>query len=120
MFSQHTSLCLLTVAMLRCLAGTHPAPADSLAAAGPPQEMNFTVEGNITRLAQGKFTLRSEENMIFHVLYDDKTVIKRQDGQSASAKDLRVGLKVKVDGNLDESGEITAQRIFIESASPPK
>jgi hypothetical protein len=88
--------------------------------AGPPQEMNFTVEGKITRLSQSKFTLNSEENMVFHVRYDDKTEIKRQDGNSASAKDLRVGLKVKVDGDLTESGEIVAHRIVIESSEPPK
>jgi len=97
-----------------------PVNAAFLRMAGPPQEMNFTLEGKINRLEQNKFTVSTEENMIFHVRYDDKTEIKRQDGASASAKDLRVGLKVKVGGDLTESGEIVAHRIVIESGEQPK
>lgn len=82
--------------------------------------MNFTVEGKINRLERNKLTLNTEENMVFHVRYDDKTEIKRQDGKPASVKDLRVGLKVQVDGDLEESGEIAAHRIVIESSEPPK
>jgi hypothetical protein len=120
MLLQHACLLFLTVAMLRCFTGIYPDPAGLLGAAGPAQEMNFTVEGKINRLGQNKFTINSEENMVFHVRYDDKTEIKRQDGNSGSAKDLRVGLKVKVDGDLTESGEIVAHRIIIESSEPPK
>jgi len=120
MLLQHASLFFLAVAMWRCFAGTYPDPASLFGAAGPAQEMNFTVEGKINRLGQNTFTLNSEENMVFHVRYDDKTEIKRQDGNSASAKDLRVGLKVKVDGDLTESGEIAAHRVVIESSEPPK
>jgi hypothetical protein len=106
--------------MSRSFAGVNLAPATLSRAAGSAQEVNFTVEGKINRLGQNKFTLSSEENMVFQVRYDDKTEIKRQDGDSASAKDLRVGLKVKVDGDLTESGEIVAHRIVIESGEPPK
>jgi hypothetical protein len=97
-----------------------PVTAAFLRVANPPQEMNFTLEGKINRLDQNKFTVSTEENMVFHVRYDDKTEVKRQDGASASAKDLRVGLKVKVEGDLTESGEIVAHRIIIESGEPPK
>lgn len=120
MVLQHAFLPLLLVAMPRSFAGGYPATTKPLRAASPSQEMNFTVEGKINRLEQNKFTLNSEENILFHVRYDDKTEIKRQDGNSASAKDLRVGLKVKVDGDLTESGEIVAHRIVIESGEAPK
>lgn len=75
--------------------------------------MNFTVEGKITRHSPGKLTLSTEENIIFHVRYDDKTEIKRKDGSPGSAKDFRVGVKVMVDGELTEAGEIIAQRIEV-------
>ena len=108
------------VPMSTSLAAAYPAPATLFRPAGSPQEMNFTVEGKINRLSQNKLTLNSEENMVFHVRYDDKTEFKRQDGNSASAKDLHVGLKVKVDGDLTESGEIVAHRIVIESGEAHK
>ena len=83
------------------------------------QAMNFTVEGKINTLDQNKLTLNSEENMIFHVRYDDKTEFKSDDGSPASSKDLRVGLRIRVEGDLTESGEIVAQRIeFLKT--PPK
>lgn len=79
-----------------------------------PQAMNFDVEGKINRLERDKFTLSTEENMIFHVRYDDKTEFKRPDGNPGSAKDLRVGLSVRVVGDLSESGELLAHRIEIQ------
>jgi hypothetical protein len=82
--------------------------------------MNFTVEGKITRLAPNKITLSTEENMVFHVVYSDQTEIKNKDGRSAAAKDLRVGLRVRVDGNLTESGEIIARRIEIQQSPGEK
>jgi hypothetical protein len=82
--------------------------------------MNFTVEGKITRLAPNKITLSTEENMVFHVVYSDQTEIKNKDGPSATAKDLRVGLRVRVDGDLTESGEIIARRIEIQQAPGEK
>lgn len=83
----------------------------------PPEEINFTVEGKITKLFPGKLTLSTEGNIIFHVRYHDKTDIKRADGSKGSEKDFRVGMKVKVDGDLTESGEVAAARIAIEQDS---
>ena len=79
-------------------------------------EMNFTLEGKITAITGNKFTVNSEENMLFHVRFDDKTEIKNADGSPGAGKDLRVGLKVDVAGDLAESGEITAKKIAIQSA----
>ena len=84
------------------------------ATADPPQAMNFTLEGGISKLEPNRFTVSTEENIVFHVTYDDKTQIKRPDGSAGSAKDLKVGLRVNVDGDLAESGEIAAHRIEIE------
>ena len=83
----------------------------------PGQETNFTVEGKITRQAPGKLTISTEENMVFHASYGEKTAITRQDGSPGSAKDLRVGSRVKIAGDLTESGEIKAQRIEIEQSA---
>ncbi len=80
----------------------------------PPVQINFTVEGKITKLSPGKLTLSTEGNIIFHVRYDDKTDIQRADGSKGSDKDFRVGVKVKVDGDLTESGEVVAARIAIQ------
>ena len=78
------------------------------------QAMNFTVEGKITRHDPGKLTISSGENIIFHVRYDDKTDIKKSDGSPGTAKDLRVGVAVRVEGELTEAGEIIATRIEIQ------
>jgi hypothetical protein len=83
-------------------------------ARAPQQGMNFTVEGKIARLSPGKFTVSTEANIIFRVVYDDKTEIKRGDGSKASVKDFRVGVKVKVEGDLTEAGEVVAQKIEIQ------
>jgi len=90
------------------------------AALVPAQEMNFTLEGKITSITGNKFTVNSEENMLFHVRYDDKTEIKKKDGSPGSGKDLRVGLKVNIAGDLAESGEITAKKIEIEADGTEK
>ena len=84
------------------------------------QEMNFTVEGKINTLGQNKLTLNSGENIIFHVSYNDKTEFKNDDGSAASSKDLRVGLRIRVEGDLTESGEIVAKKIELEKAPPKK
>jgi hypothetical protein len=78
------------------------------------QEMGFTLEGKVTEQSTGKLTVSTEQNIIFHVTYDDKTEIKRDDGAQASAQDLRVGAQIKVDGELAESGEIKARKIEVE------
>ncbi|MGA2475219.1 MAG: DUF5666 domain-containing protein [Terriglobia bacterium] len=80
----------------------------------------FTVEGKVNTLGQNKLTLREEENIIFHVRYDDKTEFKSDDGSPADSKDLRVGLRVRVEGDLTESGEIVAQRIVLLKTPPKK
>jgi hypothetical protein len=84
------------------------------------QAMNFTVEGKINTLGQNKLTLNTEENIIFHVRYDDKTEFKSDDGSPASSKDLRVGLRIRVEGDLTESGEIVALKIELLKAPPKK
>jgi hypothetical protein len=80
------------------------------------QAMNFTVQGKIIKQTPGKLTINTEENILFHVRYDDKTDIRKSDGTSGTAKDLRVGVVVSVDGELTESGEILAVKIEIQKA----
>lgn len=82
------------------------------------QAGNFTLEGKITKLSEGKFTVGTQDNIIFHVRYDDKTEFSREEGGAATAKDLRLGLYVKVVGDLTESGEIAAFKVAIQQ--PPE
>lgn len=91
-------------------------PVRPCVATGPlalPQS-NFTLEGKVTQKTEGKLTVSTEENIVFHVRYDEKTEIKLKDGVQGSANDLKPGLKVRVEGDLTESGEIVAQKIQIE------
>lgn len=83
-------------------------------------DMNFTLEGKITEKSAGKLTVSSGENMIFHVLYNEKTEIKKKDGSTGSAQDLHTGLRISVAGDLAESGEITAKKIDIEGEGSEK
>jgi len=82
--------------------------------------MNFTLEGKINSLDHNKLTVHTEENIIFHVTYDDKTEFKDEDGMPAHSTDLKVGLTIRVEGDLAESGEIAAQRITLLKTPPPK
>jgi hypothetical protein len=75
------------------------------------QESGFTLEGKVTQKSEGKLTVSTEQNMVFHVRYDEKTDIRLKDGAQGADKDLKVGLKVKVEGDLTESGEILARKI---------
>ncbi len=75
------------------------------------QESNFTLEGKITQKSEGKLTVSTEENIVFHVRYDEKTDIRLKDGAQGSDKDLKTGLKIRVEGDLSESGEILAHKI---------
>ena len=121
MFHLRAPCFCVTVAI--CLASCAWSPISEARAAKTlraGQAMNFTVEGKINTLGQNKLTLNSEENMIFHVSYDDKTEFKSDDGSPAGSKDLRVGLRIKVEGDLSESGEIAARRIELEKTPPPK
>ena len=93
-----------------------PAAHTSLVARPAAQEsMNFTVEGKITKHTENKLTLNSEGNMIFHVVYNEKTKVTRKDGSEGTPKDLLVGTRIHVDGDLTESGEIIAQKISMLS-----
>ena len=84
------------------------------------QEMNFTLEGKINTLDHNKLTVHTEENIIFHVTYDDKTEFKDEDDKPAHSADLKVGLRIRVEGDLAESGEIAAARITLLKTPPPK
>lgn len=90
-----------------------PHPAGSGMALASPQQSAFTVEGKITEAAAGKLTISSQENMIFHVTYGDKTEIKDKDGKPLTAQDLKKGLSVRAEGDFSESGEIKAAHITV-------
>jgi Domain of unknown function (DUF5666) len=95
--------------------------AASLSRSASAQESSsFTVEGKITQTESGKFTLNTQDNILFHVRYSDKTEIKRADGREGSAKDLSLGARVHVEGDLEESGEIAAAKIALQSDSSRK
>ncbi|HUY14311.1 MAG TPA: DUF5666 domain-containing protein [Terriglobia bacterium] len=83
-----------------------PAPQDS--------SSNFTLEGTISDPSPGKFTVDSGGQMIFHVTYDKNTTIHKKDGSAGAATDLVVGAKVKVVGDLDNSGVLEAHEIDLE------
>lgn len=89
-------------------------------AAAPPQEINFTLEGKITKHAAGKLTVSTEQNIIFRVSYNDKTEIKRQDRTAGTPEDLRVGLRIRVEGDLTESGEVVALKITLQEEAGSK
>jgi hypothetical protein len=93
---------------------TFATPASAAPALAPQDENSFTLEGKITEKSAGKLTVSTGENMIFHVLYNDKTEIKKKDGSPGTAQDLHMGLRISVAGDLAESGEITAKKIAIE------
>jgi hypothetical protein len=97
-------------------------PARSASAASLPQESNFDLEGPISKQAPGKLTIDQGQGIFFRVVYDDKTAIVKDDGSSGSEKDLKIGLRVHVVGDLQASGEIKAARIEIEpkEGSPAK
>jgi hypothetical protein len=79
------------------------------------EDSDFTMEGKITDKSAGKLTINSGDNIIFHVLYNDNTEIKKKDGSPGTPEDLKIGVKISVAGNLAESGEITARKIEIEA-----
>ena len=80
----------------------------------PPQAMDFVLEGKITRKVQDKLTVNTEQNIVFTVRYTDKTEIRKSDDSAASPDDLKVGVKVRVMGELTESGEVLAARIKLQ------
>jgi hypothetical protein len=88
----------------------------------PPQEepMSFTVEGKITQHSGNKLTLNTEGNMVFRVVYTEKTTVTLKDGSTGSAKDLAVGTRIHVAGELTESGEIIAGKIKVQAEAGGK
>jgi hypothetical protein len=114
----------ILIALLFCtspLCFTALGDLPDIASAPPAQEIDFTMEGKISEMSPGKLTLSGGgDNIIYHVLYNDKTQIKKKDGSAGTAQDLRIGLKVYVAGGLAESGEITASKIEIQSEGAEK
>jgi hypothetical protein len=78
------------------------------------------MEGKITDKSAGKLTINSGDNIIFHVLYNESTEIKKKDGTPGTPQDLQIGVKISVAGSLAESGEITAKKIEIEAGGSEK
>ena len=111
------SLLLFTWQLSRTTFASSPSAAPILA---PQDENSFTLEGKITEKSAGKLTVSTGENIIFHVLYNDKTEIKKKDGSAGTAQDLHTGLRISVAGDLAESGEITAKKIAIEGEGSGK
>jgi hypothetical protein len=109
----------IELVVLGICAGALARPAS---AASLPQESNFDLEGPISKQAPGKLTVDQGQGIFFRVVYDDKTAIVKDDGSSGSEKDLKIGLRVHVVGDLQASGEIKAARIEIEpkEGSPAK
>ncbi|MGH9352469.1 MAG: DUF5666 domain-containing protein [Terriglobia bacterium] len=107
---------MIFLASLTILPPLPPRTARASALLTPAQDQNsqFNLEGKITDLSPGKLTVSTEDNIIFHVTYGDKTEIHRKDGTAGSAKDLSEGEKIKVDGMLTPAGVIEAQRIDLE------
>jgi hypothetical protein len=79
------------------------------------QGSNFDLEGKITQQSKGRLTVDTGQGILFHVTYDDKTNIVRADSSAGSEEDLKVGEKIHAIGDLQDSGEIKAQKIEIES-----
>jgi hypothetical protein len=84
------------------------------------QGTNFDLEGSITEHTAGKLTIDTGGNIIFHATYAADTAIVHADGKPASEKDLKTGVKVHILGDLQESGEVKAQRIEIEDGASKK
>lgn len=82
-----------------------------------PPDISFSVNGSITEASAGKLTVDSGQNMLFTVKYDTTTQIQHEDGSSAKASDLRVGVKILAKGTLTEAGDVIAKTITIESGS---
>ena len=115
-----TSLCVSAATFLASCAWASSSGAQAPLTLRAGQAMNFTLEGKINSLDHNKLTVHTEENIIFHVTYDDKTEFKDEDGMPAHSTDLKVGLTIRVEGDLAESGEIAAQRITLLKTPPPK
>ena len=80
--------------------------------------MNFSLEGKITQHTGNKLTVNTQGNIVFRVVYNEKTSIARKDDSAGTPKDLSVGTRVYVEGDLTESGEIIARKISIRPDAP--
>ena len=80
------------------------------------QESNFDLEGTISHQEPGKLTIDTGDNIIFHATYAADTPISHADGKPASKDDLKIGVKVHIAGDLQESGEVKSQKIEIEDS----
>lgn len=111
----HSFRWLSSLAAVFTLAVTLPSVGLTAPLAFPSAQetMNFSVEGKITRHAGATLTVNTEGNMIFRVVYNEKTEIAGKDKSAGSAKDLKVGVRIHVDGELTEEGEIIAKKIAI-------
>ena len=91
-------------------------PAGSVWGSAAPQDQNsdFNLEGKITDRTGSKLTVSTQDNIIFHVAFDEKTPIYHKDGSPGAGADLKVGAQIKVEGSLSDSGVITAKRIDLE------
>ena len=47
-------------------------------ASPPPQDSDFSMEGKITDKSAGKLTISSGDNIIFHIVYNDTTLINKR------------------------------------------
>lgn len=79
-----------------------------------PQGTSFNLEGKITEHTAGKLTVSEQDNIVFHVAYDEKTQIHRKDGSAGTPQDLKVGEMIKVEGELNPAGLVEARRIDLE------
>ena len=109
----HRRIFLAALLLCMILIGRAGFSAAPLPATPFPQDSDFTMEGKITDRSAGKLTINSGDNIIFHVVYNQATEIKKKDGSAGAPDDLRIGVKISVAGTLAESGEITAKRIDI-------
>jgi hypothetical protein len=83
----------------------------------PPQDISFSISGNITEKSPGKLTIDSGQNMLFTVKYDSATSLQHADGNPAKVSELRVGVKILAKGILTEAGDVIAKTITIETGS---
>jgi len=106
--SAGTALVIALGLLMSALALAQPARASQQGGA------SFGLEGKITNQAPGKLTVSSQDNMIFHVSYDQQTKITLKDGSAGSSSDLKVGVQIRVDGSLNPQGVVEARRIDLE------
>jgi hypothetical protein len=117
----HTCRVAILASLLLCaLPISRPVVATPMAMPALAAQNDFTLEGKITDKTGSKLTVSTGENIIFHVVYNDQTEIKKKDGSPGAGQDLHTGVRIAVVGDLAESGEITASKISIEPESSEK